>query len=83
VSRVEWKYANANQLALGLALQSYCRREGLDAVGGVIVITLGDPSVSLQYLGPNKVNGQDLVDYVLSIAQDLQTQPLSGDRPHA
>lgn len=82
VSRVDWRDAHPNMVALGLAIQAFARMEDLDIVGGAILITLGDPQVSIQYFGPNRVNGEDLIGYLNSIIHDLNNQPVSGDRSH-
>lgn len=67
----DWHLAEPDEITLGEVIKQFCRYRGLDVRSGVIMLTLGDPEVSVQYFGPNRVSHERVVEYVVAIAETL------------
>lgn len=67
-------------IAVTRAIKRWCQYKELDIIGGVLLITLGDPDVTTQYLGPNSVSAIDVIDYVDAVYAALHSQIIKVDR---
>lgn len=68
-------------VAVTRAIKRWCQYRELDVVGGVLLITLGDPTVTTQYLGPNVVSALDVIDYIDAVYEALHSQVVKVDQP--
>ena len=62
------------------ALKAWAQYHELDMAGGCVLIYLGDPKVSVQYIGPNRVTTVDLIEWVQIVAAELQGSELRIDK---